>query len=150
MKLRLLNQELTLARRGAEVELEGPGEPARYACRTLPDGRIEVRRGEHCWRFVVADGAVHHLGSVIRPELVGAPRASSPPADSAPLPSTLVAVRVRVGQRVAAGDVLAVVSAMKTEIHLCAPYDAHVVAILATPGSALAAGTAPIRLERLT
>jgi acetyl/propionyl-CoA carboxylase alpha subunit len=47
----------------------------------------------------------------------------------APMPGTIVAVNVAVGQRVAKGDVLAVMTAMKIEMNLAAPFDGVVASV---------------------
>jgi len=53
----------------------------------------------------------------------------------APLPGLLVAVPVETGQRVARGDVLAVVESMKMNLELRAPQDGVVQALYGTPGA---------------
>ena len=55
-----------------------------------------------------------------------------------PMPGTVIAVHVGVGDTVAIGDVVAVVEAMKMEHALRAPLDGVVVEVGATPGAAVA------------
>jgi urea carboxylase len=57
-------------------------------------------------------------------------------------------VRVAVGERVAAGDVLVVLESMKMEIALPAPFAAVVREITVQPGSAIGAGQRVVVLER--
>ena len=66
---------------------------------------------------------------------------------AAPLPGILRSVAVAAGETVAAGDVLAVMEAMKMEHSLTAPRDGRVAEILAAPGDSVAEGTVLIALE---
>jgi acetyl-CoA/propionyl-CoA carboxylase biotin carboxyl carrier protein len=66
---------------------------------------------------------------------------------ASPLAGTLVRVEVAAGQRVAEGELLAVVEAMKMETALRAPFAGRVVAVPATPGAPVAAGQAVVELE---
>ena len=61
-------------------------------------------------------------------------------AVTAPLPGTLVAVKVAVGQTVKAGDLLCVLEAMKMENEILAPRDGTVTALSAAKGAAVQAG----------
>jgi 3-methylcrotonyl-CoA carboxylase alpha subunit/acetyl-CoA/propionyl-CoA carboxylase biotin carboxyl carrier protein len=54
---------------------------------------------------------------------------------AAPMPGTMLMVGVEVGDRVAAGDVLGVLEAMKMEIALTAPFDGVVSQVRTTPGA---------------
>ncbi|TXH48305.1 MAG: biotin/lipoyl-binding protein [Burkholderiaceae bacterium] len=63
-----------------------------------------------------------------------------------PMAATVVEIAVRAGQAVRAGELLAVVEAMKMEHELRAPSDARVLALLAAPGEALAEGDTLLRL----
>jgi acetyl-CoA/propionyl-CoA carboxylase biotin carboxyl carrier protein len=64
-----------------------------------------------------------------------------------PLAGTLTRVAVTAGQRVAEGDLLAVVEAMKMETPLRAPFPATVVAVPATVGAPVAAGAVVVELD---
>jgi acetyl-CoA/propionyl-CoA carboxylase biotin carboxyl carrier protein len=66
---------------------------------------------------------------------------------ASPLAGTLVRVEVTAGQRVAEGELLAVVEAMKMETPLLAPFAGRVVAVPSTPGAPVAAGQAVVELE---
>lgn len=63
-----------------------------------------------------------------------------------PMAATVVEIAVTAGQAVRAGDLLAVVEAMKMEHELRAPRDGRVMAVLAKPGELLAEGDGLLRL----
>jgi acetyl-CoA/propionyl-CoA carboxylase, biotin carboxylase, biotin carboxyl carrier protein len=80
------------------------------------------------------------------------PRASTRAADeqgavASPLAGTLPQVAVTAGQRVAEGELLAVVEAMKMETPLRAPFAGTVVAVPSTVGAPVAAGQVVVELE---
>jgi biotin carboxyl carrier protein len=53
---------------------------------------------------------------------------------SAPMPATVVAIKVDAGQEVAAGDLLVMLEAMKMELPIRAPRDATVAAVHCVEG----------------
>ena len=63
-----------------------------------------------------------------------------------PMAATVVEIAVAAGQAVRAGELLAVVEAMKMEHELRAPHDGRVMAVLAKPGELLAEGDGLLRL----
>ena len=71
------------------------------------------------------------------------PRPKADPGDAAhvpaPMPGTVASVAVEAGQRVARGDVLVTIEAMKMETSVCAERDATVVEVLTRPGEAIEA-----------
>lgn len=73
-----------------------------------------------------------------------APAAAAPLAAgetiTAPLPGTVVAVKVTAGQAVKSGDVLAVIEAMKMENEVLAPRDGAVAQVVASQGAAVKTG----------
>ena len=66
---------------------------------------------------------------------------------ASPLAGTLVRLEVAAGQEVAAGDLLAVVEAMKMETPLRAPFQAKVTEVRSSVGDAVSAGEAVVILE---
>ncbi len=66
---------------------------------------------------------------------------------TAPMPGKVVALRVAVGDRVAAGDVLAVMEAMKMEHTILAPGAGVVTDVFFQPGEQVAEGDALLQLE---
>jgi acetyl-CoA/propionyl-CoA carboxylase, biotin carboxylase, biotin carboxyl carrier protein len=77
----------------------------------------------------------------------GGPAAAGPGAPpTAPMDATVVAVPVAVGAEVAAGDVLAVLEAMKMEHTIAAPADGVVAELLYAPGDQVAEGAELLRI----
>jgi 3-methylcrotonyl-CoA carboxylase alpha subunit len=96
-----------------------------------------VRR--QCLRFEVQedDGASHHASAEYEGHLM------------APMPGHVLEVRVEAGARVAAGEVLVVLEAMKMEHSLAAPWDGTVVAVPVKPGDRVEEGVELVLLEPL-
>ncbi len=59
---------------------------------------------------------------------------------SAPMPGTLLDVKVSVGQAVKSGDVLMILEAMKMENEIMAPKDGTVTSVSATKGASVQSG----------
>lgn len=59
---------------------------------------------------------------------------------AAPMPGTILDVKVTVGQAVKEGDVVAILEAMKMENEIFAPCDGKVAQIIAAKGSSVATG----------
>jgi biotin carboxyl carrier protein len=66
---------------------------------------------------------------------------------AAPMPATVVALAVSPGQRVAAGDVLIRLEAMKMELPIRAPRDATVIAIKCREGELVQPGIPLLELD---
>ena len=84
------------------------------------------------------------------PPRVGAPVPAFDPADKAlrsPMPGRVIAIRVRPGDRVAAGDEVCVVEAMKMEQSIRAVQDGVVKEIYVQPMDSVSANDALIELE---
>ena len=65
---------------------------------------------------------------------------------NAPLPGSIVAVKVAVGQSVKKGQVVALLEAMKMENEIVAPADGTIKAIIAPKGTSVAVGDPLIEL----
>ena len=65
----------------------------------------------------------------------------------APLPGTIIEIMVQPGDRVSAGQIVAVLEAMKMENELLAEYSGCVVSVNVSEGDRVAAGTELITIE---
>ncbi len=131
------------------------GETLRFALGPVKDGRCEVRRdGVPMPLHFARDGRTLHLfwdGVAYRVEEHRDGARASARHDAggleAPMPGRVSAVKVRVGQRVARGDELIVVEAMKMENALRAPRAGIVRALHAGAGDMVAPGRALVELD---
>ena len=89
-------------------------------------------------------------GSAAAPAAKAAPKAA-PVAGAkqvtAPMPGTIVSVKVNVGDKVEAGTLVAVLEAMKMENEIMAPHDATVAAVHVNKGDSVDSGTALVSLQ---
>jgi len=100
-------------------------------------GEVIVRRGDRIERlFAVVSGAitwVFHDGDVfeLASEEAGGsrPRALAQGSLTAPMPATVIGVKVKAGDAVQRGDILVVLEAMKMELPVRAPGDGRVAAV---------------------
>lgn len=142
------------SRDGLEIVVGGS---TAFRWRVLPvaPGTFLLFDGERREKFhCVRDGDEIHLlwrGVVYRLEEEREGRASAhrPPGGGleAPMPGKVIAVRVAPGQRVAKGDELLVVEAMKMENALRAPRDGTVKAVSARVGEMVSPGAVLVELE---
>ena len=94
---------------------------------------------------VVAAPAPVAAAPVAAPAPAAAPAAAPAVAVSgtpatAPMPGTILDVKVSVGQAVKEGDVVAILEAMKMENEIFAPCDGKVAQVIAAKGSSVATG----------
>ena len=145
------------------VEQAGPG----ALTVTLGDNRHDIsllERGgprlryrldgvdRRCLALETPDGALHialdnRIAVVREPAVLAGAGAADPSRITAPVSGAVVAVRVAPGDAVKAGDVLAVMEAMKMEMRLTAAADGEVAAVHAAPGQQAAGGALLIELK---
>lgn len=125
------------------------GQETRVPFRRTASGRVELLV-EGRWTGAWSDGrSCWVAGHSVDIERVAArgPRADAGASLASPMPATVVAVKVSVGERVAAGQACVVVSAMKTEIVLRSPRAGVVRAVLVEAGRTVRAGESTCELE---
>jgi biotin carboxyl carrier protein len=108
-------QQLSAERHVMVLSIEGRREQA--VVNAQPDG-IEVVHQGHRWVFVP-------------PEVLAHAADAAEGSLAAPMPGTVLAVEVAVGDAVSAGQTLGVMEAMKMELALKAPYDGTVTSVAA-------------------
>ena len=98
--------------------------------------------GETTWIF--HDGLVHEIVA----EATGARRRGALALGSltAPMPATVIDVKVAAGDRITRGDILIVLEAMKMELPIRAPGDGRVTAVHCRPGDLVQPETSLIDL----
>ena len=114
-----------------EVEVEEVGGATSFAPASTP---------------VVAATPVVQEAPKAAPAPVAAPAPAGANVVSAPMPGTIVSVKVSVGDTVKQGDVLCILEAMKMENEIMAPADGKVVAINTSQGATVNTGDALVSL----
>ena len=150
---RSFDVEVRETREGLQVRVDG--RDFRFALDSAGPGVFVVREGARARTLHLArDGAAVHLswGGVaytLAEEREGARAAHrhDPGALEAPMPGRVTAVKAAPGQRVARGEELLVVEAMKMENALRAPRDGVVRAVHASVGDMVGPGRALVELE---
>ena len=100
--------------------------------------------GRTTWVF--HDGVVYEIAEA-RPSRKGHRGAHVHSELTAPMPATVVAIKVAPGDEVKKGDILIVLEAMKMELPVRAPGDGRVVAIHCQPGELVQPDRSLIDLE---
>jgi 3-methylcrotonyl-CoA carboxylase alpha subunit len=120
------------------------------------DGQLQVTWGEQSWRcHVYVSGLESHVFAdagecsltLIDPLAHAAEGATAGGNLAAPMPGKLLSFAVAVGDKVAAGQALAVMEAMKMEHTVAAPTNGTVAELLYAPGDQVAEGAPLLRLS---
>ena len=90
---------------------------------------------------------VEDLGGAPAPAAAAAPAAGGAASITAPMPGTVLDVKVSEGQAVNAGDVVLILEAMKMENEISAPSAGTVDKIVAAKGSSVNSGDVLITLK---
>jgi 3-methylcrotonyl-CoA carboxylase alpha subunit len=106
------------------------------------DQLFAVATGDTIWVF--HDGNVHEI---VEEEDAIRRGAHAQGSLTAPMPATIIEIRVAPGDAVKKGDILIVLEAMKMELPVRAPGDARVKAIHCRPGDLVQPETSLIDLE---
>ena len=128
----------------ATVTPLGAGRFLRRAATAGSGSRYAVRAGGATWVFLDGEVTVVEPAPASRARRTGLDEEGSL---SAPMPATVVAVAVRPGQRVAAGDVLIRLEAMKMELPVRSPRDATVIAVKCREGELVQPGVPLLELD---
>ena len=116
-------------------------------------GELIVRDGDRVNRVYAAVAGditwVFHDGAVyeIREDVPSRPRGGAAAGSlTAPMPATVVHVKVGVGDVVKRGDILIVLEAMKMELPVRAPADGRVTAVHCQPGELVQPDTSLVEI----
>lgn len=96
--------------------------------------------------WVFLDGEVTVIGAATAPS-TRTTSADDQASLAAPMPATVIAIAVQPGQKVAAGDVLIRLEAMKMELPVRSPRDATVVAVKCREGELVQPGVPLLELD---
>ena len=116
-------------------------------------GELIVRDGDRVERLYTASARgttwVFHNGVVYQLADQAPPRKKAGAHESltAPMPATVIQVKVEPGAQVKAGDVLLLLEAMKMELPVRAPADGRVTAVNCRAGELVQPGTSLIEIE---
>jgi 3-methylcrotonyl-CoA carboxylase alpha subunit len=129
--------EYRFAKGPAGLSIDGEAAATDPRCTVFAvDAGLEVRRDGRLWRFLDRN-----------------PRWAAPPASgtdggavTAPMPGKVLSLRIAPGDRVAKGDRLLVLEAMKMEHRLTAPFDGRVESVEVVEGAQVSEGAPLVRL----
>ena len=129
-------------------------------CSRVSDNQIHLEMGDRSLNIFVADGPdgrliniegttywVRNAEDLARDQSRSRGRREGPREVTPPMPSVVVRILVAPGDRVEKGQGLIVVTAMKMETTLCAPYSGTVVRINASEGDKVMPGQILVDVE---
>ena len=119
------------------------GEERDVAAAVTGPGVVAIRSGDIVW--VAFRGETYRV-SAARPPRTGR-RDDETPSLQAPMPGRILSVRVADGARVAKGDVLVVLEAMKMEHAVRAPKDGTVARVLVSEGRMVGLGDVLVEMS---
>jgi 3-methylcrotonyl-CoA carboxylase alpha subunit len=148
-----LRQVLVRRRRGATQVVVDGGAPMAVAADLSADPRASVDGVWHRVPFTVDGDAVavtfggeEHDLRLVDPYAPKGGEAAAEGRLSAPIPGRVVRMLVAVGDRVARGQVVAILEAMKTELRIAAPADGVVAHLGCAAGDSVEEGTEIVTL----
>jgi biotin carboxyl carrier protein len=139
---RLLTGEAALIRPGVWSLVFADGRQWEVSLEPGPEGELAARFGNALATFDLKDELTARAAAA-----GGRGRSKKGNVVNAAMPGRVLRISVAAGQRVAAGESLLVLEAMKMENEVKAPRDGVVATVAVTPGQAVSAGEVLIRLE---
>jgi acetyl-CoA/propionyl-CoA carboxylase, biotin carboxylase, biotin carboxyl carrier protein len=134
--------EVTVDTLPSHLGVDGPKTPDMVEFSAHQHGVPALVDGEGVWVFDPDVGAVRYSLAAEGSDAAGHGEASL----EAPMPATVVQLRVEAGAAVAAGETLVVLESMKMEISIAAPRDGEVAAVLVAAGDQVERGATLIEL----
>ena len=111
------------------------------------NGRLAYAARERGKTWVFIDGRTYVIEPEARESSDRVHTTDDQMALSAPMPATVLAIKVAPGQHVEAGDLLVLLEAMKMEVPIKAPRDGRVKSLACREGELVQPGVALVEIE---
>ena len=111
------------------------------------DGRLAYAAKDRETTWVFIDGRTYIVEGAARESRARVHTTDDQVALSAPMPATVIAIKVAPGQEVAPGDLLVLLEAMKMEMPIKAPRAGRVKSLACREGELVQAGVPLLELE---